>query len=114
MRIFILSLLLLSLVVCQDNKTKEAEKEIKQDTMAEVRECVLKGEISSLFKTKLEENPKVPLVIIILQNAGKLEVKDKQVVKKCRKDIFLKNKAAFQDKIFKRLRGKIDEKKKAK
>ena len=86
MRIFILSLLLLSLVVCQDNKTKEAKKEIKQDTMAEVRECVLKGEISSLFKTKLEENPKVPLVTIILQNAGKLEVKDKQIVKKCRKD----------------------------
>ena len=85
MRIFSL-IILIALAICSppgynyeelEAKRREREKELNK----EVRDCLLKSEISAVFKEKIQENPEENLVKILVENKKSLEKSDKKLSK---------------------------------
>ena len=104
MRIFSL-IILIALAICSppgynyeelEAKRREREKELNK----EVRDCLLKSEISTVFKEKIQENPEENLVKILVENKKSLEKSDKKLYYKCRKERQLKYKEKFKNKRY--------------
>ena len=75
-------------------KRREREKQINK----EIRDCLLKSEISTIFKEKIQENPDENLVKILVENKKSLVKTDKKLYYKCRKERHLKYMEQFQTK----------------
>ena len=110
MRIFLL-ICLVALAICPppsakgynyeelEAKRREREKEINK----EVRDCLLKSEISTIFKEKIQENPDENLVKILVENKKSLVKTDKKLYYKCRKERHLKYMEQFKTKKYYKL-----------
>ena len=91
MREILLFIFLFSLVVCpyplsteKDFEPIRKEREKKLD--GEIRECVLKEKISSVYKTLIQNSPEENLGKITYLKRGELTPKDKKTYQKCRKE----------------------------
>ena len=94
MRIILLFLFLFAFVICQNQETPE---ERRNKVNLEMRECIMKGDISLVFKKELEENPNEQVIEIIRRIVRNLEPKDREALKKCRKEILDKYKDIFKN-----------------
>ena len=91
MKGFLLFIFLAALVICQqpvtlEEKQKERAQRIKQ-IQKDINDCILKSEISTDLRNKLEESKddsKHTLHLFM----NKLDTQDREAVKKCRKEVF--------------------------
>ena len=91
MKGFLLFIFLAALVVCQqpvtlEEKQKERAQRIKQ-IQKDINDCILKSEISTELRSKLEED-KEDLRHTLHLFMNKLDTKDKEVIRKCRREVF--------------------------
>ena len=108
MRFILLFFFLFVLVICPSPESIE-EKRIKVNN--EMKECLLKEEITSDFKKQIQENQNEQIIDIIRRIVGKLEIKDREAIKKCRKEVLEKYKDIIKNGRVNRLRSKIPENK---
>ena len=108
MRFILLFFFLFVLIVCP---LPESNDEKRNKVNGEMKECLLKEDITPEFKKQIQENQNEQIIDIIRRIVGKLEIKDREVIKKCRKEILEKNKDIIKNGRVNRLRSKISEKK---
>ncbi len=94
MRILLLFLFLFSLVISPNPETQE---ERRNKVNSEMRECILKEDISPVFKKEIEDDPNGQMIEIIRRIVRNLESKDREALKKCRKEILDKYKDIFKN-----------------
>ena len=104
MKGFLLFLFLSSLVMCQHPDTHEGSSEERlqrrKKIQKEVCECLLKEDISSELKTKLEENKDQDLRHTLHLFMNKEDSKDKELIRKCRREVFGKLRDLFKNRRF--------------
>ena len=100
MRVFLFSLLIL-LVVCPiphniEHLTHHERLQRRKKFQKEIIDCVLNSEISKSLKEKLEENKEKDLREMIHLFMNKVDTKDKEIIRKCRREIFSKMRDMFR------------------
>ena len=108
MRFDLFFFFLFSLVICP---LPESQEERKNKVNIEMKECLLKGGITPEFKAQVEENPNEHIIDIIRKTVGKLDIKDREAIKKCRREVLEKYKDIIKNGRINRLRAKIRENK---
>ena len=108
MRFILLFFFLFVLIVCPLPESNEEKRNKVND---EMKDCLLKEDITPEFKKQIQENQNEQIIDIIRRIVGKLEIKDREVIKKCRKEILEKYKDIIKNGRVNRLRSKIREKK---
>ena len=97
-------LFLIALISCQHPETHEGKNadrfQRRKKIQQEITECILKGEISTELKTKLQENKEEDLRYTLHLFLNKLDTKDREVIRKCRREIFGKMKEEFKNRKF--------------
>ena len=102
----LLFIFLAALVVCQHPESHEGKHEVriprKKQIQKDISDCILKGDISTELKNKLEENKDKDkdLRHTIHLFLNKLDTKDSEVIKKCRREVFGKIRDMFKSKKF--------------
>ena len=100
----VLILFLATLVVCQGPETHEGQHEERvhrrKQIQKEICDCILKEDISSELKTKLEENQDEDLRHTLHLFLNKLDTKDREVIRKCRREVFGKMRDMFKSRKF--------------
>ena len=100
----VLILFLATLVVCQGPETHEGQHEERvhrrKQIQKEICDCILKEDISSELKTKLEENQGEDLRHTLHLFLNKLDTKDREVIRKCRREVFGKMREMFKNRKF--------------
>ena len=100
----VLILFLATLVVCQGPETHEGQHEERvhrrKQIQKEICDCILKEDISSELKTKLEENQDEDLRHTLHLFLNKLDTKDREVIRKCRREVFGKMREMFKNRKF--------------
>ena len=103
MKGFLLFIFLSALVVCQHPESHEGKHEERvqrrKQMQKDINDCILKGEISTELRSKLEEN-KEDLRHTLHLFMNKLDTKDKEVIRKCRREVFGKMKELFHGRKF--------------
>ena len=102
----LLFIFLAALVVCQHPESHEGKHEVriprKKQIQKDISDCILKGDISTELKNKLEENKDKDkdLRHTIHLFLNKLGTKDSEVIKKCRREVFGKMRDMFKSRKF--------------
>ena len=102
----LLFIFLAALVVCQHPESHEGKHEVriprKKQIQKDISDCILKGDISTELKNKLEENKDKDkdLRHTIHLFLNKLGTKDSEVIKKCRREVFGKIRDMFKSRKF--------------
>jgi oligoendopeptidase F len=88
----VLFLFLFALIVCPpvptEGEGQEERNERRKKFQQEITDCILKGDISTELKTKLQENKDEDLRKTLHTFLSKLDSNDKEVIRKCRREIF--------------------------
>ncbi len=108
MRFVLLFVFLFVIAKCQSTESRE-EKRNKVNN--EMKECLLNGNITPEFKNQIEENSNEQIIDIIRRTVGKLDIKDREAIKKCRREVLEKYKDIIKTGRFNRLRSKMPENK---
>ena len=100
MRVFLFSLLIL-LVVCPfphniEHLTHDERIQRRKKFQKEIINCVSNSEISKDLKEKLEENKEKDLRELIHLFMNKVNTKDKEIIRKCRRETFSKMRDMFR------------------
>ena len=102
----LLFIFLAALVVCQHPESHEGKHEVriprKKQIQKDISDCILKGDISTELKNKLEENKDKDkdLRHTIHLFLNKLDTKDSEVIRKCRREVFGKIRDMFKSRKF--------------
>ena len=100
----LLFIFLASLVLCQHPDSHEGKHEERvqrrKQIQKDIQECILKGEISTELKNKLEENKDEDLRHTLHLFLNKLDTKDREVIRKCRREVFGKMRDSFKSRKF--------------
>ena len=95
---------LLTLVICQHPDTHEGRMEERiqrrKKIQKEICDCLLKEDISSELKSKLEENKDDDLRHTLHLFMNKENTKDKELIRKCRREAFDKLRDLFKNRKF--------------
>ena len=104
MRGVLVFLFLATLVMCQNPETHEGRHEERaqrrKKIQQEISECILKEDISSELKTKLQENKDEDLRHTLHLFLNKLDSKDREIIRKCRREVFGKMRDMFKNRKF--------------
>jgi hypothetical protein len=104
MKGFLLFIFLLSLAMCQHSDTHygttEERIQRRKKIQKEICECLLKEDISSELKSKLEENKDQDLRHTLHLFMNKENSKDKEIIRKCRREVFGKMRDLFKNRKF--------------
>ena len=104
MRGVFIFMFLATLVLCQHPETHEGRHEERvqrrKKIQKEICDCILKEDISSELKTKLEENKEEDLRHTLHLFLNKLDTKDREVIRKCRREVFGKMRDMFKNRKF--------------
>ena len=97
----ILFLFLFALIVCQNTETHgeptaEERTEKRKKFQQEITECILKGDISTELKTKLQESKEDDLRKTLHEFLNKIDSNDRAVIRQCRKEVFGKLRDSFK------------------
>ena len=96
----LLFIFLAALVVCQHPESHEGKHEVriprKKQIQKDISDCILKGDISTELKNKLEENKDEDLRHTLHLFLNKLDTKDSEVIRKCRREVFGKMRDMFK------------------
>ena len=80
------------MIVCPpvptEGEGQEERNERRKKFQQEITDCILKGDISTELKTKLQENKDEDLRKTLHTFLSKLDSNDKEVIRKCRREIF--------------------------
>ena len=100
----LLFVFLASLVICQNPETHEGRHEERvqrrKQIQQEICECIMKEDISTELKTKLQENKDEDLRHTLHLFLNKLDTKDREVIRKCRREVFGKMRDMFRNRKF--------------
>ena len=100
MRGVLIFIFLASLVLCQqpESSTGKHEERVqrRKKFQQEIYDCILKEEISTELKTKLQENKDEDLSHTLHLFLNKLDTKDREVIRKCRREVFGKMRELFK------------------
>ena len=100
----LLFVFLASLVICQNPETHEGRHEERvqrrKQIQQEICECIMKEDISTELKTKLQENKDENLRHTLHLFLNKLDTKDREVIRKCRREVFGKMRDMFRNRKF--------------
>ena len=100
MRGVLIFILLASLVLCQqpESSTGKHEERVqrRKKFQQEIYDCILKEDISTELKTKLQENKDEDLRHTLHLFLNKLDTKDREVIRKCRREVFGKMRELFK------------------
>ena len=100
MRGVLIFIFLASLVLCQqpESSTGKHEERVqrRKKIQQEIYDCILKEEISTELKTKLQENKDEDLRHTLHLFLNKLDTKDREVIRKCRREVFGKMRELFK------------------
>ena len=100
----LLFIFLAALVVCQHPDSHEGKKEERihrrKQIQKDIHDCILKGDISTELKNKLEENKDEDLRHTLHLFLNKLDTKDREVIRKCRREVFGKMREMFKNRKF--------------
>ena len=105
MREYIFFIFLLALVICPyPGSNEDAFEPIRQERRKklskEIKECLLKEELSADFKAILGEKPDEDIITISFRNRSAMDKRDKEILKKCRKEVHLKYMETFKNKRY--------------
>ena len=100
----LLFIFLAALVVCQHPDSYEGRHEQRihrrKQIQKDISDCILKGDISTELKNKLEENKDEDLRHTLHLFLNKLDTKDREVIRKCRREVFGKMRDMFKSSKF--------------
>ena len=100
----LLFIFLAALVVCQHPESHEGKHEERihrrKQIQKDISDCILKGDISTELKNKLEENKDEDLRHTLHLFLNKLDTKDREVIRKCRREVFGKMRDMFKSRKF--------------
>ena len=96
----LLFIFLAALVVCQHPESHEGKHHRRKQIQKDVSDCILKGDISTELKNKLEENKDEDLRHTLHLFLNKLDTKDSEVIRKCRREVFGKMRDMFKSRKF--------------
>ena len=100
----LLFIFLATLVVCQHPESHEGKHEERihrrKQIQKDIADCILKGDISTELKNKLEENKEEDLRHTLHLFLNKLDTKDREVIRKCRREVFGKMREMFKSSKF--------------
>ena len=100
MRDVLIFIFLASLVLCQqpESSTGKHEERVqrRKKFQQEIYDCILKEDISTELKTKLQENKDEDLRHTLHLFLNKLDTKDREVIRKCRREVFGKMRDLFK------------------
>ena len=100
MRGVLIFIFLASLVLCQqpESSTGKHEERVqrRKKFQQEIYDCILKEDISAELKTKLQENKDEDLRHTLHLFLNKLDTKDREVIRKCRREVFGKMRDLFK------------------
>ena len=98
----LLFIFLAALVVCQHPESGKHEERIprRKQIQKDISDCILKGDISTELKNKLEENKDEDLRHTFHLFLNKPDTKDSEVIKKCRREVFGKIRDMFKSRKF--------------
>ena len=100
----LLFIFLAALVVCQHPDSYEGRHEQRihrrKQIQKDISDCILKGDISTELKNKLEENKDEDLRHTLHLFLNKLDTKDREVIRKCRREAFGKMREMFKSSKF--------------
>ena len=100
----LLFIFLAALVVCQHPDSYEGRHEQRihrrKQIQKDISDCILKGDISTELKNKLEENKDEDLRHTLHLFLNKLDTKDREVIRKCRREVFGKMREMFKTRKF--------------
>ena len=96
----VLFLFLFALITCQfpGGQFEEDRTQRRKKFQKEIAECILKGDISTELKTKLQENKEEDLRNTLHMFLNKLDSNDREVIRQCRREIFGKLRESFRNK----------------
>ena len=87
----VLVFVLLALVICHPPEfNKEERVKRRKEFNKEMGECILKGSISAELKTQIENNKDDDLRKVLHLYMTKLDTNDREIIKKCRRQLFSK------------------------
>ena len=100
----LLFIFLAALVVCQHPESHEGKHEVRiprrKQIQKDISDCILKGDISTELKNKLEENKDEDLRHTFRLFLNKPDTKDSEVIRKCRREVFGKIRDMFKSRKF--------------
>ena len=99
----LLFVFLATLVMCQPDTHHaghEERVERRKKIQKQITDCILKEEISPELKTKLQENKEEDLRHTLHLFLNKLDTKDREVIRKCRREVFGQMREMFKNKRF--------------
>ena len=98
-------LVLIALVICNPLKFNREERQKKRrEFQKQITECILKSKsLSPDFKKQLEESKDVDLRKVLQLFMNKLDSNDREVIRKCRNEIFGKIREMVKDKFHEKL-----------
>ena len=104
MRGVLIFIFLASLVLCQQPESSAGKHEERvqrrKKFQQEIYDCILKEDISTELKTKLQENKDEDLRHTLHLFLNKLDTKDREVIRKCRREVFGKMREMFKNRKF--------------
>ena len=104
MRGVFIFMFLATLVLCQHPETHEGRHEERvqrrKKIQQEICECIMKEDISTELKTKLQENKDEDLRHTLHLFLNKLDTKDREAIRKCRREVFGKMRDMFRNRKF--------------
>ena len=93
MKTVLIFLIVIVFVVCPPpniEEIKQRRENRRKQFQKDMSECLLKNEISEELKKKLQDNKEEDLRATLHLFMGKLESNDKEIIRKCRREIFRK------------------------
>ncbi len=100
MKDILLFLLLISLIFCQPPNEFNNEEKIKRRKKLQTQmvDCILKSDlVSDELKNQIEDNKDGDLRKIFHLYISQLYSNDKEIIKKCRRDLFLKIRGVYRN-----------------
>ena len=123
MRSVLIFLVLIALVVCQPpfaGGNRERRENRRKEFQKDMVDCLLKSDISAELKKEIQDNKDDDLRKVLHTFMTKLDSNDREVIRKCRRELFTKmrdNMGRFIDRPnitdFHRFKEKLTEKKNA-
>ena len=101
MKAFLVFLIMMVFVVCPPPHF-HAEERLKRrrEFQKNMVDCILKSEgVSAELKKKIEDNKEEDLRKILHLYLTKLDSSDREIIRKCRKELFTKMRESFKDRF---------------
>ena len=101
MKCVLIFLVLIALVMCNPLKfSKEERQKRKEEFQKQIADCILKSESASAdLKKKIKDNKDDVLKNVLHLYLSKLDSKDREALRKCRKELVEKMKGTLKDKL---------------